>query len=378
VVKVPVRNLFRNRRRTASTTLGIAAGVSLVLVSAMLLDAIDDALFAYFGKVQRYDALVMFVPAQSEDVAFHLARRPEVRRAEPGLTLPVELEKNGRRFSTMLLGLPRAGQLYRVLDARGAPTHLTDRSLRVGNMLRRRLRLETGDVVRVRYAFSSKEVPAEGILHVGPPIQQPATAMVYADLDVVRGLFGAALDLPPRPVTGVSLAVAPGRMAELKEYLHRLPHAAAVEITADTQTEVDRKMRFTYAFVWLMLLFGGGLALAIVFNTLSINVLERTREIATLRTLGFQHRQIALMTSIENLLTALLGLIPGLPLGYLLAVWLLQTYQSETVSPRILISARTYGLVTAGMLLLVLLAQIPSLQSLRRVDLAKATKERNG
>lgn len=377
-LKVPLRNLVRSRRRTFSTALGIASGVSLVLVSAMFLDAIDFSITSYFGKMQVYDALVQFLPDQSADMVYHLSLRPGVEIAEAGLSLPVELERQGKKFSTMLLGLPPRGKLYRVLDTEGKPTHLTDDSLRIGNLVRRRLGLETGDEVMVRYSFSSKEVPAEGMMRIGPPIQQPATTLVYANIDIVRKLFGSSLHLANRPVTGVALKADPRYMDSLRHHLHNLPQAAAVEITADTKKELDAMMRFTYIFISVMLLFGGSLAFAIVFNTLSINVIERTREVASLRTLGFQNSQIARMLTLENLMVAVLGLLLGFPLGRLLCNWLIKTYQSETVDLQVILYPRTYVLTAVGMVLIVIVAQIPSLRSVSRLDLAKATKERTG
>lgn len=378
LVKVPLRNLVRSRRRTLSTAMGIASGLSLVMVSAMFLDAIDYSISTYFGKMQKYDALVELLPEHSGDMVYHVAQHPGVQRAEAGFSIPVELEKEGKKFSTVLLGLPATGRLYRVLDERGRPTHLLDDSLRVGNLVRKKLGLETGDDVVVRYAFDSEDAPAAGTLRVGPVIEQPATTLVYANIETVRRLFGSALNLAARPLTGIAIQADPRYMNSLRTYLHDLPQAAAVEITADTRAELADKMKFTYTFISIMLFFGVGLAFAIVFNTLSINVMERTREIASLMTLGFRHSQIALMMTFENLMVSVLGLALGYPLGLLLCHWLIKTYQSETVDLQVILYPRTYFLTGIGMVLVVVFAQIPSLRSVKSLDLAKATKERAG
>jgi len=378
IIRLPVRNLYRSRRRTLSTAIGIAAGLSLVLVSAMFLDSIDYAIDSYFNKMQRYDALVQFLPPQSEDILNHIQRWDEVKQAQPGLFLPVELEKDGKVFSTVLLGLPRAGTLYRVLGADGYPTRLADDTIRISDLVRQRLGVETGDLLLVRYAMSSKEVTAETRMQVGPRISLPATSMAFANIETVQRLFATKLNYPVRPVTGVAVAAPRARLASLKERLLNLPHAAAVEITEQTRRELDRMMEFTYVFISVMLLFGVALAFAIVFNTLSINLIERTREIAALRTLGFAQLQIALMTTIENLLMGALGVLLGVPLGRLLCLWLVKTYQSETVTLQAVIYPRTYVLTVVGILLLVVLAQLPSLRMMYHLDLAKATKERSG
>jgi putative ABC transport system permease protein len=63
-------------------------------------------------------------------------------------------------------------------------------------------------------------------------------------------------------------------------------------------------------------------ALIALINTLAINVLERTREIGTLRAVGATRRQVRRMITAESLLLAatgtLFGLLAGLWLGYIL------------------------------------------------------------
>jgi len=378
LLRLPVRNLLRSRRRTISTAAGIAAGLSLVLVSVMFLDAIDYAIGSYFEKMQKYDALVQFLPPQSEDIIHHIEQWDGVRVAHAGLFLPVELEKSGTVFSTVLLGLPENGSLYRVLDAGGNPTRLTGDTIRISDLVRQRLNVETGDPLQVRYALSSRDVPAEVRMQVGDPIELPATTMAFANIRTVQRQFGSRLNWPVRPVTGVAIAADPDQLSSLKERLLDLPNAAAVEITQETRRELDRMMEFTYIFISVMLLFGAGLAFAIVFNTLSINVIKRTREIASLRTLGFTRLQIVFMTTIENILMGVLGILLGLPLGRILCLWLVQTYQSETVALQPIIYPATYAFTITGMMLLVILAQWPSLRMVNNLDLAKATKERAG
>ena len=63
-------------------------------------------------------------------------------------------------------------------------------------------------------------------------------------------------------------------------------------------------------------------SLIALINTLAINVLERTREIGTLRAVGATRRQVRRMITAESLLLAatgtFFGLLAGLWLGYIL------------------------------------------------------------
>src|SRR5262249_42839931 len=121
--------------------------------------------------------------------------------------------------------------------------------------------------------------------------------------------------------------------------------------------------------------FGSALAFAIVYNTVSMAVIERAREIATLRTLGMRRREIALLVTAENLLVGAAGCLLGVPLGIGLARWMFSTYSSEQVTMEFTLYPRTYAIVLGGILLVLLLAQLPSLRHAASLDLARVTKE---
>jgi putative ABC transport system permease protein len=70
-------------------------------------------------------------------------------------------------------------------------------------------------------------------------------------------------------------------------------------------------VQFLGAMSWVMILVGGmGLA-----STMSLAVMERTREIGVLRAIGARHRDILLLFEIEGLVVALLAWLIALPLS---------------------------------------------------------------
>jgi len=89
--KIPLRNVFRNRRRSLYTVIGVAFGISLILVSAAFIDSIGYFLDLQFGRIQRYDALVNFSPTQpqlwSTSPRPSLSRPPWPSRSSPGRRL---------------------------------------------------------------------------------------------------------------------------------------------------------------------------------------------------------------------------------------------------------------------------------------------------
>ncbi|WP_411276811.1 ABC transporter permease [Gaiella sp.] len=98
--------------------------------------------------------------------------------------------------------------------------------------------------------------------------------------------------------------------------------ATVVSATAEAAEAVDEVNEFTAIFRYFLLVFAG-IALFVgafvIFNTFSITVAQRTREFATLRTIGASRRQILGSVILESLVIGLLASLIGLGLGILLA-----------------------------------------------------------
>ena len=102
-----------------------------------------------------------------------------------------------------------------------------------------------------------------------------------------------------------------------------LPRTAeVVSASAEAEEQADEVSGFTSIFRYFLLTFGA-IALFVgafvIFNTFSITVAQRTREFATLRTLGASRRQVLASVILESLVIGLLASLVGLGLGVLLA-----------------------------------------------------------
>ena len=159
-----------------------------------------------------------------------------------------------------------------------------------------------------------------------------------------------------------------------------LPYAGSVLSIPQIRGLVTRMMETFRVFVLIMEFFGVALALAMIFNIVTINVLERTSEIATLRTMGVSRRQITIMVCTENLAVALMGILLGLPLSR----WFIDMFwraaqteeQQELFTFNVAVKSETFVISVVAILFAVLLSQIPALRLVSRLDLVKATEER--
>ena len=87
------------------------------------------------------------------------------------------------------------------------------------------------------------------------------------------------------------------------------------------------------AFVIMMVGLGALLALAIIYVTMAVTVVERTNELATLRAAGVLLRRVGATLATENLLATLLGVPVGLVLGVIAAGQLEPVHQRHVPVP---------------------------------------------
>ena len=120
------------------------------------------------------------------------------------------------------------------------------------------------------------------------------------------------------------------------------------------------------------------LAAAILFNTATLGILERRRELATLRALGRTLREIALGLTLEHALLC----VAGLALGFPLSVWairhVLALFSSDLFRLPFVLSPVTAATAALGVLIVLLVAQWPALRLVARESLAEAVRTREG
>jgi ABC-type antimicrobial peptide transport system permease subunit len=130
-------------------------------------------------------------------------------------------------------------------------------------------------------------------------------------------------------------------------------------------------------FAGVIILFAVAMALALIYNTVSIVFIERRKEVSVMMSLGSRMRRIAGMFTVENVMVALIALLPGLVGGYLFTSWMMESYSSEFFNAPAVITPLSYLISAVVVLVVVLLAEIPGLRRAAQVDLAETIRDRS-
>jgi putative ABC transport system permease protein len=361
---IPLRNILRNGLRSIYTVLGVAFGISLILVSVAFIDSMNSFMSLQFGQIQKYDAQVAFAQPQPETIASQVLNEGLYNRVEPVLQIPVSLEYKGKTYSTMAIGLTSEAELYGLYSTNGERTTASDRGILLSGALRKTLGVDVGDVINLRSASGSRQIQVAGF------VKQPMGALSYVTLHEAQALLGEQ-----QVINGLMLDINPQYQSTLRQVSSRIPNAASVEVTSETKAMVGDRMSFNSKLVWIMFVFGVALASTIVFAAIYAGLQERRREIATMRTLGESKRRIAQMITMENLTLGLLGIILGLPLSYMLAAYSISLLQTDMLSYGLVILPQTYLIAVVVVILIMIISQMPAIRQLNRLNLASVINE---
>ena len=176
-------------------------------------------------------------------------------------------------------------------------------------------------------------------------------------------------DLPLKPISGVYLTGDATRLNnESPEYI------VAVIAKDELKNQVDKLMKVFTFFINLYYGLAAVMAFLIIANTATINMLEREREMATLKTLGTSDVILSKATSVENLVMGTIAGISGIIMGYPIAVWLLQTFTYEIYFVPTYFPIGLPVVMILSVIFLSVSATIPSWVRLRNMNLGNLVR----
>ncbi|WP_242895510.1 ABC transporter permease, partial [Actinomadura litoris] len=363
-----LRGPARRFRRTLYTMVGVVLALVLILVSWGMLDSSRATVRRQFDQVQRQDAeLTLDRPADAATLAA-LAAVPGVRDAEPSTRLQATVTGGRASYSTAVVGLRPGTAMHRFLPPGGRARPLPRRGVLLGAALRGELGVGAGDTVGLRLA-GGRAVRTT----VAGFVDEPLGSLAYASLDQV-----AAWAPDTRPTTALVRFDPGADRAAVERALESRPGVVASTDTRALRRAMDGYLRLFYVFVAVMLVFGGLLAFAVLFATLSVNLAERGTELAALRASGVGRRRLARLVTIENLLVVAAGAVPGLVLGRLATGAFLGAFNSDLMAFQADVRPATFAWSALAVLAVAFLAQRPGLRALARADLAALVRERAG
>jgi putative ABC transport system permease protein len=303
LIAFAIRNSFRRRARLVLTLLTLAAG-GLFFLSALNIRASMVNTLDHMFAARKFDLSVGFAnPYESEKIQKAVSNTPGVVHAEGWFQNEATLPSGGR-FTVM--ALPADTQLmdFEIIEGRKLTPQDTNAIVINNALAGKEPTLHVGETFVLRIGPAETEWRVVGVAREafspGAVGYVPLSVMQQRQPGMVNNL---RLALEKTDADSISAL-----KSELDRNLEQQGVRARASVTkAESRFAFDEHMLMIYVFLLVMSGIVGGVGGLGLMTTMSLNVLERRREMAVMRALGATPRTVWLMIVAEGVVIGLLG-----------------------------------------------------------------------
>jgi putative ABC transport system permease protein len=178
-------------------------------------------------------------------------------------------------------------------------------------------------------------------------------------------------------LSAVALLVDPAAVDALNAELKELPAVAGVAVRDSTL----RSFRETMAehmnlIIFFNVLFAGVIAFGVVYNAARVSLSERSRELASLRVLGYRRGEVALILVGELALLTVLSLPVGAAIGYALGLYIMTIFTNEVYRLPFTVTPQTVAWTCLTVIAAAAISALAVRRQLDRLDLVAVLKSR--
>jgi putative ABC transport system permease protein len=365
-----LRDIARRPLRSGLTVLGVAAAVGTLMITNFSRDAVGWMVDVQYGLSSREDLTVLFTEPTPQRALYSLSGLAGVEHAEGFRAVPARLVYGQRSYRTEVEGVEPGAELQRALDASLVPVPIPAEGVVLTEYLARDiLGIEPGGVLRIEVLEGRRpvlEVPVAGLT------RQYLGVNAYMSRAEVNRLLheGPA-------ISGARLSVDPARLDGIYRELRRMPRVAGTVVRENSIRQFNEMMEETILFFsFITALLGGFIAFGVVYNSARIALSERSRELASLRVLGFTRGEVGYILLGEIALLILVAIPIGFLFGRGLSAYLATSFTSDLYRVPLVVLPSTYALAASIVLASFAVSAVLMWRKLAHLDLIEVLKTR--
>ena len=369
--KVTMRNLFRYQRRFWMTVIGIGGCTALIVTGFGLHESIFAILNKQFDEISLYDATVGLdedaAPDELAAVTDYLDNSGKVERWHLTSQHTAEASNRGVAYDVGLYAIDDFEGFTRFMNLRhrqdDEPVTLRSDGAIITEKLSELLGVEVGDAITL-----DKDGRVD--VRVDDIVEHYVQHNVYLSAACYERLLG---ETPARNL--ILLKYGDGAQSdEVSAQLMAMDAVTSHSYIAAIRDSFTNSMEAIDYAVVIIILSAAALAFVVLYNLTNINITERTRELATLKVLGFFDKEITAYVYRENVFLTLFGIVLGLVMGRFLHAWMVLTVEVDIVMFGRTAPPYAYILAAALTVVFSVMVNIAAHFKLKKVDMVESLK----
>lgn len=366
--KVTARNLFRYKKRMFMTVFGIAGCMALLLFGFAIGDSVRDLTPRQYEQTFLYDILAVAASADHNELDEAVENDPDTESYIRLMVSTARISvKDSRQESLQLFVFEDGTDLsdYLILHNSTEPhIELDENSVIVTLNAANVLGFKEADTVRLETAdldTADLKVSALADNYLGN--------YVYMTRSGYEKYFSGFM------TNGLLINLKEGAdYHRYEDVMKQQKGVISVLASEGVRDQFSIAFRLINAVVYIVILMSAALAFVVLFTLASINVSERTREIATIKVLGFFDHEVHTYIDRETLILTAIGILIGIPLGWAFAQTLTSILNLPSIYLAVSLHAKSYLIAAVLSIVFALAVNFFADRFLDRIDPAEALK----
>ncbi len=316
--KTIARNIFRNKVRLVMCVLGVASCMAIIITAFGFRDTTSKLMVNMFSNMYKYDIQVSLKNNTSIFEVDRIKKLSSVDKAENVMNGVIKVSKAGISESTPLsvmedtiwLMVPSMEPMENMV--------MPEDGIIASTGLSKKLSIHKGDIIDIVVA-GKRDIKKVQVVDVKDNITG-----CYVSRSFWRKLG--------EEYTPTSMYIKTSDFAGFLEATKNYDFIHSVKEKNELVESINSQMASMNTIAFILVIFGGVLALVVLYNLGILNFYERMRELATLKVLGFKNNEIKTLVLRENTIFTIIGIIIGMPMGIKLTTFIMTSSEQADMS----------------------------------------------
>ncbi|MDR3215680.1 MAG: ABC transporter permease [Bacilli bacterium] len=317
--KVNLRNIFRYKKRLLMSILAIMGCSGLLMTGLGILSSVEPIIDKQFSDIYHYQALAYTDSVSKTTINDYIKDVKKLKNLEQVLAtyrLNGTININNKANDITIISPESAQQLNKIITFNKS---FTDNSVIVTRKIADKLHLKSNDNLRITYQDEDYVIKITGI----------TDNYVGNYLYINHNQFTKSFKI--NKYNTLYLKLSNTKDKDVLKKLEDYSFIKAIDDDSFLQDIVAKSLASINNLVYIMIAFAGFLVIIVSFSLTSINIIERKRELATLKVLGFNNLEVSNYVLKENLILSILGLSIGLVFGTYLHHYIMSHIEANDI-----------------------------------------------
>ncbi|OLS28924.1 MAG: hypothetical protein HeimC2_03620 [Candidatus Heimdallarchaeota archaeon LC_2] len=331
---IPLRGLFRNRKKTLITIFTYSVSLLLIISAFGFMNSFSSGIETHYDENEKYDLQIYFAPGSSVDPIELQASMSNINGIdvyEGFIFAEVEASKNDISKNVALYGFSPDSELRSINFDKG-----NFEGLVLGTSIASHLKAGYGQDVDI----FGEIFPVTGIS------SELISESAFLPISQMQSMFNLGAN-----ITGIILTIEDGTEEnEVKTALLEsdLPVGLIISIE-EVKTSLATLIQGLMAMIGVMVFIGFITVALFSFNTVVLDAMTRENEFINLRSLGGGKRKVTKVIMVQGIIISTVGGIISIPLGYYVTDWLIKGMVGDLMTLPTVIYPASYavGIISA-------------------------------